>query len=287
MQGDTHSNMPRETENLCERTSKSNDRQARLDSRHNMREPLATEQNNNINITSSMSGSYVAPLLIATGPTVVSTLTADKVQAIKAQNDINFQNPQEGRRTRRKLEKRELAFTVVMGSIGGLAVLTGLLAMYIEASWITYIAFIFPLLSAPYSIHQRRRLNKMPSLVEEINKVRVHVNQLAVFNLRLQQENYRLAGQVGRLGAAELKLQAAVQESGGDVNEFQSLVRENGATLRKIKVRNDTVCANKRSIYVPRWARLYWIVFHVGCISGTHELVLLYSCYPSFLVRMI
>jgi hypothetical protein len=241
-----------------------------------------------------MSGSYVAPLLIATGPTVVSTLTADKVQAIKAQNDINFQNPQEGRRTRRKLEKRELAFTVVMGSIGGLAVLTGLLAMYIEASWITYIAFIFPLLSAPYSIHQRRRLNKMPSLVEEINKVRVHVNQLAVFNLRLQQENDRLAGQVGRLGAAELKLQAAVQESGGDVNEFQSLVRENGATLRKIKVRNDTACANKRSIYVMCWTGMgqagldrisCWFyfrysrtgvaVFLLSILFGTYDMILL------------
>jgi regulator of replication initiation timing len=187
-----------------------------------------------------MTGSYVAPLLTATGPVVFSALTADKVRALKAQN--KFEKPREARRHRRKLERNELVFTVVMGSIGGLAMLTGLIAMYIEASFIAYIAFLFPILAAPYSIHQRRRLNRMPSLVDEINGLRIHVNTLAGLNIRLQQENNRLAGQVGRLSAAEEKLQKAVQETGGDVNEFQRLVRENGETTRKIKVCHDDTC---------------------------------------------
>jgi hypothetical protein len=87
----------------------------------------------------------------------------------------------------------------------------------------------------------------MPSLVDEINKVRIHVNTLAGLNIRLQQENDRLAGQVGRLAAAEENLQHAVQRTGGDVNEFQRLVRENGETTRKIKpVQNTGLC-------VVRW----------------------------------
>jgi hypothetical protein len=182
----------------------------------------------------SMAGSYIAPLLTVTGPVVLSALTTDNVQALKAQN--KFEKPREARRHRRKLERNELVFTVVMGSIGGLAMLTGLIAMYIESSSIAYIAFFFPILAAPYSIHQRRRLNRMPSLVDEINKVRIHVNTLAGLNIRLQQENDRLTGQVGRLAATEGKLQEAVQKAGGDVNEFQRLVRENGETTRKIKV---------------------------------------------------
>jgi hypothetical protein len=182
----------------------------------------------------SMKGSYVAPLLTVTGPVVLSALTADKVQALKAQN--KFEKPRKACRHRRKLERNEIVFTVGMGSIGGLAMLTGLIAMYIEASFIAYIAFSFPILAAPYSIHQRRRLNRMPSLVDEINKVRIHVKTLAGLNIRLQQENDRLAGQVGRLADAEENLQQAVQKTGGDVNEFQRLVRENGETTRNIKV---------------------------------------------------
>lgn len=35
--------------------------------------------------------------------------------------------------------------------------------MYIEASIIAVIAFIFPLFTAPFAIMQRRQLNKLPS----------------------------------------------------------------------------------------------------------------------------
>jgi hypothetical protein len=207
-----------------------------------------------------MTGSYVAPLLTATGPVVFSDLMASKVQALKAQN--KFENPREARRHRRKLESQELVFTVVMGSLGGLAMLIGLIAMYIEASFITYIAFFFPILAAPYSIHQRRRLNRMPSLVDEINKVRIHVNTLAGLNIRLQQESDRLTGQVGRLAASEENLQKAVQETGGDVNEFQRLVRENGETTRKIKV-----CPVTRYV---RSGRCFYVIMACVCsIDGT------------------
>lgn len=185
-----------------------------------------------------MAGSYVAPLLTATGPVVPSTLTADKSRAFaKTQN--RFEILREARRLRRKLERSELVLSVAMASIGCLAMLTGLAAMYIEESVIVSIAFLFPILIAPYSFYQRYRLNRMPSLVDEINKARSQANTLAELRIRLSQETDRLAVQVGRLPAAEKNLQEAVQETGGDVNEFQRLVRENGETTRKIKVCHD------------------------------------------------
>jgi hypothetical protein len=186
----------------------------------------------------SMAGSYVAPLLTATGPVVPAAPTADKSRSF-AQAQNRFQILREARRLRRKLERSELVLSVGMISIGGLAMLTGLLAMYMEGSVIVYISFLFPILVAPYSFYQRYRLNRMPSLVDEINKARIQANTLAELRIRLSQETARLAEQVERLPAAEKKLQKVVQETGGDVNEFQRLVRENGETTRKIKVCHD------------------------------------------------
>lgn len=44
-----------------------------------------------------------------------------------------------------------------------IVVATALLAMYIEASAVAYLAFLIPLFTAPMVISQRRKLNRLPS----------------------------------------------------------------------------------------------------------------------------
>lgn len=44
-----------------------------------------------------------------------------------------------------------------------LGITAGLVAMLVEASIITYVAFAFPLFTAPYIIYQRRNLQWLPS----------------------------------------------------------------------------------------------------------------------------
>lgn len=191
----------------------------------------------------------MAPILTATaaggGPPSVkvavatTALTVHKVQALQQEHETtmasSFHSPQEERHNRRVKERRDRLFTVAMGSIGGLAVVTAVLSMYVEASAVAYAAFFFPLVAAPYSIVQRRRINKQPAFEELVNWVRCHVNRLAEINRELHQQTSKLTAQAAKLAAAEQSLQQAVAKTGGNVQDLQRLIQENGETQRHMK----------------------------------------------------
>jgi hypothetical protein len=52
--------------------------------------------------------------------------------------------------------------TFAISTVAISALVTALAAMYIEASSIAYLAFMFPLFTAPYVIHQRRKIQWIP-----------------------------------------------------------------------------------------------------------------------------
>jgi hypothetical protein len=111
----------------------------------------------------------------------------------------------------------------------------GLLAMYIEASAVVYLAFLFPMVTAPIAVHQRRKLNRLPTLREEQNKMRILVNELTVENNELEALNGKVEIQASRLSTAETELSRMAEEQGSNVDELQGLIQENGVLIREMR----------------------------------------------------
>ncbi|CAJ1961573.1 unnamed protein product [Cylindrotheca closterium] len=107
------------------------------------------------------------------------------------------------------------------------SLLSGVLAMWWCASQVAYIAFFFPLVTAPAVVVQRIRIQWMPTLRQELNKLRSSVNDFAYQNARLQAENTRLEQQVNKLSGVEDRLAEIVEKEGRNVNEFKGLLKEN------------------------------------------------------------
>eukprot|EP00980_Cylindrotheca_fusiformis_P014418 scaffold3840_cov129-Cylindrotheca_fusiformis.AAC.14 len=121
---------------------------------------------------------------------------------------------------------RMVTLITIIVAFAGL--LTALLAMWWCASSVAYMAFVFPLITAPAVIVQRIRIQWLPTFREELNKLRVKVNDFAYLNVRLQAENSRLEQQSHRLSGVESQLAEIAQRENRNVDELRSLVKENG-----------------------------------------------------------
>jgi hypothetical protein len=142
----------------------------------------------------------------------------------------------------RREKRRQKKWTVLIAIVSLVGFFVALAAMIVEASTVAYLAFLFPLLTGPYVIHQRRKLNKLPTLVFVMNQLRDQINQISIQNSMLHSENTRMEKEVVRLHDAENKLQAVVDKSGHNVETICSLVKDNAEIQRQMKVRSFVVC---------------------------------------------
>lgn len=165
---------------------------------------------------------------------ITSPITAQLVQQ-QARNLAQQRIDSEAAMYREKRWQKKV--TIVVAIVALSAFFCGILAMWLEASLVAYLAFAFPVVTGPYVVHQRRKLNKLPRLCYVLNQVRGEVNRLMLANDKLHAENNRLAGQLQRLNEAERTLSQFAQQSGSDVRTICDLARENAATLREMKVR--------------------------------------------------
>jgi hypothetical protein len=62
-----------------------------------------------------------------------------------------------------KVDTQNHMLTFIIGGAASLGVAFGLMAMFVELSYVTYVAFAFPLLTAPAIIVQRRKIQWLPS----------------------------------------------------------------------------------------------------------------------------
>jgi Mg2+ and Co2+ transporter CorA len=62
-----------------------------------------------------------------------------------------------------KINTHDQIITIGVCAVAASSLLTGLFAMYIEASIIAYFAFAFPLITGPMVISQRRKIQWIPS----------------------------------------------------------------------------------------------------------------------------
>ena len=153
-----------------------------------------------------------------------------------------------------------------MPSVAGITVVTALAAMIIEASLICYIAFGLPLILAPWSIVQRRWLNKAPTIRGQINLCREQAARLAQLNLQFGKENDRLQGEAQRLQQVQAQLKMIVERQGGSVQELRGLIKEYGNIQKQIKVRCLFQCACTCAVWT--FASLMNLVFCCCTTTG-------------------
>ena len=168
--------------------------------------------------------------MISPGAAAAAATATASVVAVVPTNALESTDQQKRRQLRRQ---RTLTAAVAITSVASL--LTGFLAMYLQASAVCYAAFMFPCIMAPAVILQRRRLNKLPSLMQEINLCRELVNRLATENTRLERARLQLTQAVHHLEASEAQLQQLAARNGYNQTTLQELVRENGRISRQMR----------------------------------------------------
>jgi hypothetical protein len=163
---------------------------------------------------------------------LATAIATQQVQNVVSSQGFTITSEEQLRREKRRQKK----WTVLIATVSMIAFFVALSAMIVEASTVAFIAFLFPLFTGPYVIHQRRKLNKLPTLVFIMNQIRDQINRILIQNTKLHSENARLENEIGRLHDAETKLQAVVEKSGHNVDTICSLVKENAEAQRQMKV---------------------------------------------------
>jgi len=130
--------------------------------------------------------------------------------------------------------QERLVMTLLVGSVAGLSVVMALAAMMVEKSFAAYLAFIFPLVMAPYSIHQRRQIDKLPTLVSELNQLRTTVNSLDRRNTELKHLNNTLRSKLSKYSEVQKDLEGVAAKNGVQVTQICKLVIEHGRIQRQI-----------------------------------------------------
>lgn len=136
-----------------------------------------------------------------------------------------------------KLKKSQQRWNFIIFAIGTGAFCFALAAMVLDTSSLIIFCFVFPLVTGPVMISQRRMMNRFPTLRRLINRLRFQVNRLQVQNNRFGAENTRLEVQIEDLKKTEFQLHQLCQSAGTSIQEMQALIKENGKIQKAMKVR--------------------------------------------------
>ena len=96
-----------------------------------------------------------------------------------------------------------------------------------------YLAFLFPLFTAPYVVQQRRKLHRLPTLRDETHRMSLSARQLAVENSQLEALQIKLKSQASRLAHAEEQLRQIAEAQGA--TDLEKLVTEHGRLSCEIR----------------------------------------------------
>ncbi|CAB9514294.1 expressed unknown protein [Seminavis robusta] len=135
---------------------------------------------------------------------------------------------------RERAEQVNHYWTVACCVIACLTVGFALLNMVVYSdNFVIKLAFVTPLVTAPYVVWQRRQLNKAPYFNEDYARLFAKVSRLRDQNQELQLEHDQLEIDLKRLKAAERKLISIVTQQGCSMKQVRQLVRENGEITRE------------------------------------------------------
>jgi hypothetical protein len=131
-------------------------------------------------------------------------------------------------------DRQKAVVTLLVYALSGLSLLSALAAMYIEASVPAYVAFVFPLFVAPYAIHQRWKINKLPSLRNEIEKCRDQVARLAAENTKLHLTINNLATKAQKRAVVDDQLKNVAKSNNEDVTALRMLIYSSAILQRQM-----------------------------------------------------
>lgn len=181
---------------------------------------------------------YVPPsLLLAGSPDAagdaVSSYADARIEQFREEQGLESV---EARRTREEEEDRKnFLITVGHAVFASVTIIASLFSMRWAYWGITKAAAGIPIGAAPYTVRQRRKLNRAESLREVMNQFRLLINKLSFQNDRLTEQNDKLRNQVDKLKVVEERLSNVVTRQGGDVDKFVFAVKENAAVQARMK----------------------------------------------------
>ena len=175
--------------------------------------------------------------------------SADKtlpIQSFTAAASMSLADATFRQRFRRRFRRRrddanvvawnDLLMTLVIVTVVGVGMVSSVLAMWMEQTLVTYVAFaVIPLIIGPAVVIQRLKLQWMPSFRKELQRVRDMVNELAGHRLRLHHETQRLERDYHRMIEVEDRFREVVIQQGKSVEDYRALVKENAAIQREVK----------------------------------------------------
>lgn len=128
----------------------------------------------------------------------------------------------------------EFLMAVTIG-FGAVTLAFAALAAYIEYSYVCFFALIWPVCAVPLAVSQRRSLNSMRTFRGIHNALRDEINRLHGINDALKQTNTQLYDSVSAMERVEHEFNEVVKSQGGDVSQFQGLVKENRLITNEIQ----------------------------------------------------
>lgn len=176
---------------------------------------------------------YIPPSL-AGGVVKNAVKSATGVDINELNSPVDEENPKD-QKTLEEENKRDALFMSVTIIVGTITLMFGALAAYIEYSYACFFAFIWPMISVPLAVSQRRSLNKMRTFRSIHNELRKEVNRLRGLNDALKQTNNKLDDSVVSMQNLEDEFNNVVRSQGGDVAQFQGLVKENRNITNEIQ----------------------------------------------------
>lgn len=124
--------------------------------------------------------------------------------------------------------------TILVGALFCLSMVSALAAMYTEASIAAYIAFTLPLFVAPYVLHQRAKINQLPTLRTAITKCQSQVSRITSENIQLHASITRLSGQLKQLAFVDDRLSDVAKAINVDPTALRMLIYTNANLQRQI-----------------------------------------------------
>ena len=213
--------------------------------------------------SSSSEPGYVAPDILpssssVSGPTaaaaaVLASSLASRVSSSSYDNGSGgIQTPAEilaaataDKMARRRRGRSQCCWSMVTIGVALASMGSAAMAMYLEQSFIVYIAFGIPLLiAAPTVLIQTWRLQGLSPLWlrrNAIRSVQYQLHRINAVHQMFQTEVTRLKAEQEDLQDVEQQLEQVVRGKGGDMREMKRLIRDHGRIQQQMKVRVGSV----------------------------------------------
>jgi len=140
-----------------------------------------------------------------------------------------------------KESARDRLFLIITIVFGSASIVTGLIAMWVQYTYLCIFTFSWPLVTVPTAITQRTQINRMNTYQHVHNEIRNEANGVMKESEILKKTIKKLEKVVKRQATVEAELDVIVRREGGNMDAFLLSVKENQRTIDKIKAMSESI----------------------------------------------